>query len=180
MPATGHRQGSQVKFACDCGGGLFQGAVNADDTELIGSWTISGQSVPADFKRADYRAKQALDNEKDYSFASSGDLPGHWKGSRTGKRGDKKVVVHQALDIAKMPDGSYNATFSFPDGLYVDAPVPASDFKYNPPNLSVNLKWFYSTYEGTLKNGALVGAWTQRSPWGTNATPITFERTEAQ
>ena len=141
---------------------------------MIGSWTEGGKSFPASFKRADYRAEHAWDNEKDYSFSSANDLQGHWKGSYATTIAKKKASISLALDIAKMPDGSYAATASYPNLLGNNDPVPCSDFEYNPPNLNLKLRLWKSNYKGTLKNGKLMGVWHQ----GLRSTfPVTFERT---
>jgi RNA polymerase sigma factor (sigma-70 family) len=158
-----------VKFADAGGGGLFQGTLNADHTELIGSWTQGGKSVPAILKRADYRAEHAQDAEKDYSFRSRNDLQGHWKGSWK----IWKVKIRLALDIARLPDGSYSATLSSIDQFGNDAPIPASAFHYSSPKVLLDWKWVGGAYQGRLENGKLAGVWLQ----GGGSFPLTFERT---
>jgi hypothetical protein len=175
LPATGHYQGSLVRFTDDIQHGLFQGAINQDGTELIGSWTSAGQSVPAKFKRADYRAEHALDDRKDYSFSSPHDLQGHWKGFLPTAKG--KPWVPLTLDIAKMPDGSWSSTLSFPDSIESLDPIPATEAKYDLPNIHLNWKWWPITYDGTLKNGKIVGTWTGPAKV---TRQLTFERTDPQ
>jgi RNA polymerase sigma factor (sigma-70 family) len=176
-PATGKYHGSLVKFSDDVGGGLFQGAMNDDGTELIGSWTTGGRSVPAKFKRADYRAKRSQDGEKDYSPASPDDLQGHWKGSwvMTTAKTKPKPALHLALDIAKLPDGSYSASLTYLDLFANNDPI-ATDLKYNSPHIRLKWKWWERTFVGTLKNGELVGVLTLKGPKWTRTYPLTFER----
>ena len=175
LPATGSYNGSLVKFTDDIQHGLFQGAMNEDGMELIGSFTTAGQSIPAKFKRADYRAEHALDDERDYSFNSPADLQGHWKGFLPTAKG--KPWVPLALDIAKMPDGSYSFALTFTDSIECLDPIPASDGRYDPPNIRLNWKWWPIAYEGALKNGKLVGTWTGPSKV---PHPLTFERAKPQ
>jgi hypothetical protein len=142
---------------------------------LIGSFTTAGQSLPAKFKRADYRAKHTQDDERDYSFSSAADLPGHWKGFLPTAKG--KPWVPLALDIAKKPDGSYYFTLTFPDSIEALDPMPASSARYDPPDLRLNWKWWPISYNGTLKNGKLVGIWTGPAKV---PRPVTFERAKSQ
>ncbi len=176
LPATGHYKGSLVKFTDDVQHSLFQGAMNEDGTELIGSWTTAGNSIPTKFKRANYRAEHALDDKKDYSFSSPGDLQGHWK-SFLPKTPKGKPWTPVSLDIAKMPDGSYYSTLTFPDSIESLDPIPATGAKYDLPNIHLNWKWWPIGYDGTLKNGKLVGAWI--GPSKIHHT-LTFERTDLQ
>ena len=175
LPATGNYKGPLVKFTDNIGHGLFQGAINENGTELIGSFTTGGQSVPAKFKRADYGAAHALDDKKNYSFSSPGDLQGHWKGFLPTPKG--KPWVPFVLDVAKMPDGSWSSTLTITDSIEALDPMPASDTEFDPPNVRVKWKWWQFAYEGTLKNGKLVGVWT-----GPNKLrrPLTFERNDLQ
>jgi RNA polymerase sigma factor (sigma-70 family) len=176
LPVTGRYQGTLVNFTDDISHGLFQGAVSADDTELIGSWTQGGKSAPASFRRADFRAEHAWDDEKDYSFSSPNDLQGHWKASLARTIAKKRMNIAIALDIAKMPDGSYFTTMSYTNLFENNDPIPCSGFVYHPPGLSVKWKWMKAGYEGTFKNGKLTGEWHQ----GQGVYPLTFERTMTQ
>ena len=175
-PATGNFHGALVKFEDAVGQGLFQGALNADDTEMIGSWTQGGKSIPADFRRADYRAEHARDVDKDYSFTAKTDLQGHWKGSWVVTIVKTTVTIREALDIAKLPDGSYSVMLRNMDQLGNGGPIPPSEFDYDFPNLRLKWKWIGCAYEGTLKDGKLVGVWFQ----GGGGFPLTFERSGSE
>lgn len=175
LPVSGHYQGSMVKFADNIQHGLFQGALNQDGTELIGSWTTAGKSIPAKFKRADYRAEHLLDDEKDFSSTDPGELQGHWKSFLPTPKGKPWTPV--SLDIAKMPDGSWSSTLTFPDSVESFAPIPTTDAKYDPTNVHLGWKWWPIVFDGTLKNGKLVGTWIGPSKI---PHPLTFERTGAQ
>lgn len=175
IPATGSYKGSLFSFTDDIQHALVQGAMNAEGTELIGSFTTDGISIPAKFKRADYRAVHSLDDKGDYSFSSPGDLQGHWKGFLPNEKG--KPWTPLSLDIAKMPDGSYSSALTFSDSIESLDPIPATDAKYDLASIHLEWKWWPITYDGTSKNGKLVGIWTGPSKVH---YPLTFERTGSQ
>ncbi len=104
-PATVTFSRPAVKLTLASGGGMFEGEINSGNSEITGAWTQGGQSLPASVKRADFHAEHIGDADKDYSSTSRGDLQGHWKGSWE----FMKTPVPVALDIARLPDGSYEA-----------------------------------------------------------------------
>jgi RNA polymerase sigma factor (sigma-70 family) len=154
------------------GAGMFAGQLNDSGTEISGSWTQGGQSIPAVVQRADYEAEHAHDADKDYSFTSQNDLQGHWKGTWTVTIGTTTVPIRYALDIAKLPDGSYSTTLASLDQFGADAPVPTSDFEYSPPHLRMGWKWSGEAYDGKLKDGKIIGTWAQSG----GGWPLVFER----
>ncbi len=163
----------EVKLVLMTGSGMFQGKLNSANTELTGSWVQGGESTPSVFKRADYQAELAAQPVKDYSFTSRNDLQGHWKGSWILPIGKVKVSIRYALDIARLPDGTYAATLANLDQLGNSDPIPASDFQYSPPAVRMSWKWADNTeYEGKLENGKLVGTWFE----GGGGFPLVFER----
>jgi hypothetical protein len=83
-----------------------------------------------------------------------------------------KATIRFALDIAKLPDGSYWAALTNIDEFGRDAPMPTSDFQFEPPRLRMQWKWAGGSYEGRLENGKLVGTWFQ----GGGGFPLVFER----
>lgn len=175
LPMTGSYQDALVKMTANLGLGLFQGAIKADGAEMVGSWTQAGQSIPASFRRADYRAEHAFEANEDYSFASDLDLQGHWKGSWTAMFVKTKVIIRLALDIARLPNGAYYATLSNVDD-FDNGPIAPSEFQYTAPDLHLKWKWTHTGYEGTLKNGRLVGVWLQ----GGGRFPLVFERDQSR
>lgn len=160
-----------VKLAPASGAGLFQGAINSNDSEIIGSWSQGGQSIPAAIKRADYQAEHAQDADKVYASNSKNDLQGHWKGSWVVTIAETTATIRLALDIAKLPDGSYSAMLSNIDD-YLNDPIPASAFRYDPPDVRMEWKWKGGAYEGKLKDGKIVGTWFQ----GGGGFSLVFER----
>ena len=162
-----------VEITRATGAGKFQGQINGAGTAISGFWIQDDQSTTAVVKRADYRAEHAQEADKDFSFKSKNDLQGHWRGAWIApfNGGKIKIPIRMALDIAKLPDGSYFATIASVDQFRHDAPIPASDFQFSRPNLKAEWKSaeaaFVSDdnavprYEGKLENGKLVGTWFQ-------------------
>jgi RNA polymerase sigma factor (sigma-70 family) len=161
-----------VKLMAASGSGMFQGTINSDHTEMLGSWIQGGQSTPATVKRADYKAEHAHDADKDYSFDSENDLQGRWKGSWVVTIAGVKATIRMALDVAKLPDGSYSAAVANIDEFGHDAYIPASALSYEMRKLRLEWKWTGCAYEGTLINGKLVGTWSQSG----GGFPLVFER----
>jgi hypothetical protein len=151
---------------------IFHGTLNDARTEITGVAIQAGQKLPMSLKRADYPAEHASDADKDYTFSSENDLQGHWHGSWVVTIAKSKALIRLALDIAKLPDGSYSATMTSVDQFEGNAPIPTSDFQYSPPNLQMEWKWAGCAYEGKLANGKLVGHWSQ----GGGTFPLVFER----
>jgi RNA polymerase sigma factor (sigma-70 family) len=166
-----------VKLILLTGSGMFQGELNSANTEMTGSWLQGGASTPSIFKRADYDAERAAEPVKDYSYASGNDLQGHWKGSWILPLGNVKVSIRFALDIAKLPDGTYAAALANLDQVNNNDPIPASDFQYSPPAVHMEWKWAdHTKYEGKLENGKLTGTWFQ----GGGGFPLVFARSASE
>lgn len=152
--------------------GTFQGDLASAGGEIRGSWIQDGKSLPAFFKRADYRAEIARTDSEDFSSTSASDLQGHWKGAWSAAVGTNKITIPLRLDIGKLPDGSYRATLANLEQLGNESPIPASNFEYSSPNLHMEWKWAGGAYDGKLDNGKIVGAWSQ----GGSDFPLVFER----
>ncbi len=116
----------------------------------------------------DFQAEHAHDAERDYSYTSTSDLQGHWKGSWI--LTDTKIRL--ALDIAKLPDGTLSAALTNLDQFGNDDPIPTSDFQSSPSSIHMAWKWAGGEFDGKLKYGKLTGAWKQ----GGASFPLTFTR----
>lgn len=160
-PVTVSYNRPNVTVAVATGGGRFAGTINDAKTEIVGTWSQNGASIPATIRRADYQAEHALDAEKDFSFRSSLDLQGHWKGTWMQRFPTVTVPIRYELDIAKLPDGSYSAALVDLDGFLNRAPIPPSSFEYSPPNLKLKWNEVGGAYKAKLKNGTLIGMWEQ-------------------
>jgi RNA polymerase sigma factor (sigma-70 family) len=165
-----------VKITPATGGGVFEGNINNAHTEITGSRLQAGETLPASLKRADYNAEHAHDAERDYDFRSENDLQGQWKGSWVVTLAGVKATIRMALDIAKLPDGSYQAQVSNVDELGRDDFVPASTLRCDLPHVRTEWKWAGTAYDGTLVKGRLVGTWSQ----GGGGFPLVFERNAAK
>jgi hypothetical protein len=172
QPASVTVSQGTIEVTLNSKGGMFSLVGDSLRHELSGSWIQGGQASPVVFKRADYLAEQAQQDEADYWFTSPSDLRGHWRGSWDLVLGKIKVNIPMALDIAKMPDGTYSAAIANLEQLGNADPIPASSFKYSPPNLHAEWKWAGGSYDGRLENGKIVGTWSQ----GGGGFALVFER----
>lgn len=173
-PVTVSYNAPNVTVAVATGAGRFEGTINDAKTEIVGKWNQGGMSIPAKIRRADYQAAHAQDADKDYSFHSSLDLQGHWKGTWMAKFPSVTVPIRLELDIAKLPDGNYSVAMTDLDRFLAGAPIPASSCDYSPPNLK--LKWDQTgrAYEAELKDGKLIGKWQEGS---SGNIPLVMKRT---
>jgi RNA polymerase sigma factor (sigma-70 family) len=162
---------------------MFQGKINDAGTEIKGSGMFWGGTIfPETFKRAAYQPQPAP-AESEYSFSSQADLQGHWKA--TAKAGPwKKLPV--ALDIARLPDGTFSAVLAAPNSLGWDDvpffssiqgmndPIPATNFQHELPN--VRMEWTGGDigFDGKLKNGELTG----KLHVGDDSYKLAFERSQ--
>ena len=82
--------------------------MDGSDQVITGNWMQGGKPLPLTLERATPDAEQAqtaaLEAQKDYSYTSPNDLPGHWQGTLDVKNAGIKLRL--ALNIAKMPDGN--------------------------------------------------------------------------
>jgi hypothetical protein len=135
-----------------------------------------GKPLPLTLERATPDAEQAqtaaLEAQKDYSYTSPNDLPGHWQGTLDVKNAGIKLRL--ALNIAKMPDGKFSCTMiSLDQG---GGEIPASMIQYVPPNVRLEWPTIGGSFNGKLENGKLSGVWRQ----GGGALPLVLERNRAQ
>jgi hypothetical protein len=158
-----------VKLPVMTGSGMFEGRLNGNDTEMDGDWIEGGQHFPMTFKRADRQAELAWEAQKDYSHAGPNDLPGHWKGTLNANR----AKLQLALNVAKLPDGTFSCSLINPD--LGEAEIPASTTQYFPPNVRLEWNAIGISFNGKLENGKITGAWRQ----GGGAIPLVLERNGA-
>jgi len=173
QPASVEYKHPMVKMLVSTGGGMFQGRINSAGSEVSGVWIQGGNSTPATLKRADYSTElNARNAEKDYTFTAPTELQGHWQGTWIAVFGKKTVPIRLALDIARLPDGTFSANVVSLDQFPNDGPVPASEFQFSPSNLEVKWKASGGSFHGKLENGKLVGTWFQ----GGGGFSLVFER----
>ena len=156
-------------------GAVFVGTVDGTDRVITGNMTQGGKAMPFTLERAKPETASALDPaieaQKDYTYTSPNDLPGHWQGTLDVKQAGVKLRL--AVNIAKMPDGKFSATMiSLDQG---GAEIPANNIQFVPPNVRVEWSAIGGSFNGKLENGKLNGAWRQ----GGGALPLVLERNGA-
>ena len=144
--------------------------MNGNNTEMAGNWIQGGQRFPMTFKRTDWQAEQSWEAQKDYSHASPNDLPGHWKGTLNAKQAKLRL----ALNVAKLPDGTFSCSMISLDQNGTE--IPASTVQYFPPNVRLEWSAIGASFNGKLENGKITGAWRQ----GGEAVPLALERNAAE
>jgi hypothetical protein len=78
-----------------------------------------------------------------------------------------------ALDVAKLPDGTYSCSMTSLD--QGGGEIPASTTQFFPPNVRLEWNAVGVSFNGKLENGKLSGAWRQ----GGGAVPLVLERNGA-
>jgi hypothetical protein len=155
-------------------GGTFEGTVESGDRVITGTWTQGSATLPLTLERANAQtaaAKEAaIEMQKDYSHTGPNDLPGHWQGTLEVK--EASVKLRLGLNIAKLPDGKFSCSMVSLDQGATE--VPASAIQYAPPNVRVEWGAIGASFNGTLENGKLTGAFRQAGA----ALPLVFERSQ--
>jgi len=151
-------------------GGSFQGDLNADQSQLAGTWTQGGQTFPLKLERAKAEAAPAPESEADYAYTSQTELQGHWRGTLAIQTVKLRIVFH----IAKKPDATYTATLDSPD--QGGGHVPSSSVTFAAPKAHLEWNGIAATYDGELKDGKLDGTLTQ----GGAQLPLVLQRDTAQ
>lgn len=158
-----------IRLFVQTGSGMFEGELSADGNTLEGDWIQGGHATPSAFKRA---TSPEPEREKDYTFTSESDLPGHWNGTLD----VGAVKLRLALDIGRYSNGAYAATMANVDNFGNNDPTPATTLRWTAPDLHLEWKWTGGAFKGRLEHGKLVGAWQQ----GGGSIPLVFERNRGQ
>jgi len=169
----------EIKLVLNGSGSSFEGNLDNGNT-ISGTWTAgSGQSIPMTFNSVDPHAEAAREMTKSYGYTYPSELQGHWKGILSADRNGNKVKLHLAVDIARMPDGSFSATLDSPDEVRLG--VAATSVLFSPPHVRVEWRGIGARFEGKLVNGKLSGTWYAggQGPQGSPA-PMVFERSTSE
>jgi uncharacterized protein (TIGR03435 family) len=150
---------------------VFEGELNNQHTAITGTLkytdpSFKGQSFPMTVTLTDPKAEAAAAPQKDFNYAGSNDLIGHWRA----------IVDNTSLgvDIAKLSDGKLSCSLVLPG--WIDG-VEASAIQ--PEGTNTRMEWSYrrlGTFIGKVENGRLTGtfiAGRKDAP-----QPITFDRTQ--
>jgi uncharacterized protein len=142
----------------------FKGTLSKDGTSLSGDFTQGGGTVPFALKRTgDAKIEPALK-----STPLTADLQGDWEATLdvNGK------LLRLILRLSTQPDGTGGGTLVSVDQGGVEIPVQA--VIQTGEHLKVLVPPIAGTYEGDLKDGQLIGTWTQ----GPGTWPLTFKRSK--
>ena len=127
--------------------GVFTGVINADATEIHGSW-FQGQALELDMKRV----------------PATPPIAGDWQGTLSAGG----VQLRLALHIAAGKDGALTATLDSLDQGALGIPVSSIDLKQT--QLTLGVPAVGGTYTGTVNQDAseIDGTWSQGQPLALN------------
>jgi uncharacterized protein len=140
---------SQLNLKVDAVNGTYEGKVNANATEIAGTWT-QGTALPLTFHRGGIAAKPKP------KPAKATDIDGDWLGTLDTGMGTLRVVLH----IANTEDG-LSATMDSPDQGAKG--IPVTSITRNAASLKFEVKSIGGSYDGTINTdlASFTGTWTQ-------------------
>jgi fermentation-respiration switch protein FrsA (DUF1100 family) len=140
---------SQLSLKVDAVSGAYEGKVNADASEIAGTWTQGG-SLELNFHRGGIATKPAP------KPAKASNIDGDWLGTLDTGMGTLRVVLH----IANTEDG-LRATMDSPDQGAKG--IPVTSITRTGSSLRFETKSISGTYDGTISAdlNAVSGTWTQ-------------------
>ncbi len=156
-------QGNTVSFAMKGvpGDPLFRGTLAADGATLAGDFTQGPGRFPFQLKRTG----NAVIAETPKSTAVSKELEGDWDGSLNAGGN----VLRLRLKLKNTPAGATGSIVSL-DQNGVEIPIAA--VTQTGSRLQLQLPSINGSFSGELKDGRLVGDWTQMG----GTLPLTFTR----
>ena len=141
-------------------GGVFNGKLSADGTEISGAFDDGpgGKAMEAKFRRSSEEDKP--EPIKTYTFAvgETQDIRGYWKTSFEPVPG---MVMRVGVKIGRLPDGTFRAEMDMIDQGAKD--IPASTVTYTKPVAKMEWKQFQSSIDASLSDDgqSLAGEWKQ-------------------
>jgi hypothetical protein len=150
---------SKLTYAIDAAPGTYEGAVNKDATEIIGTWSGSGKKTELNFKRA-----AALAAAKP---VTPSDIDGTW----TGALDTPPTKVHLVLSIANTADG-LSAKLQSPDQS--PAWIAATTVTRTGASFTFDVKPLGALFEGKIGAdlNSIDGTFTQKG----TPTPLVLTR----
>jgi hypothetical protein len=141
---------SRLNLGVDAVNGSYEGKVNADASEIDGTWT-QGQSLPLNFKRSAEPVKTTAPRP-----AKPSDIDGAWQGTLDTSQGKLRVVFH----IINTEDG-LTATMDSPDQKVNG--VPVTSVTRAGAALTIELKAASGKFEGKIASDlkSIEGTWSQ-------------------
>ncbi|HKN59949.1 MAG TPA: alpha/beta hydrolase [Candidatus Acidoferrales bacterium] len=151
---------SKLTFTVEPVNGSYEGTVNADATEISGTWT-QGQSLPLDFKKTTTPAKA------EHAPAKASDIDGAWMGTLDAGAAKLRIVFH----ITNTADG-LTATMDSPDQNIKGLPV--TKVTRDGSSLKLELKQIPGVFQGTIDKDreSVNGTWSQSG----NSLPLQLKR----
>src|SRR5688572_23888414 len=150
--------GDAVRLEMKSVGGVFEGVLNKERTELTGKFSQGGQELPLTLKRSEQAPLVPL--------ATKG-FEGSWQG--TLEAGAQKLRL--LVTVTKSDAGAYTGKF---DSLDQGATIPIDTITVNGDAVRIEIKSAAIVYEGTLnkERTELTGTFTQ----GDQKFPLTLKR----
>lgn len=151
---------SKLSLTVDAVRGTYEAKVNADGTELTGTWT-QNQPLPLDFKRGSFPVKPAP------KPAKPTDIDGVWLGTIDTGAAKLRVEFH----ITNTEDGLTATMNSVDQG---NQSIPVTTVTRSGETLRMELKSIGGTFEGKISSdkSGIEGTWTQAG----RSFPLTLQR----
>ena len=148
----------------------YEGALNADKTEMSGTWKQVNRSFPLNLKRTTDADKTATLAPDEYVQRAGSDLQGAWEGSLTAGT----VALHLNLRIAELTDGTFHAQMDSADQGAKNLPVTA--LTYDKPTVHFEMDAINGVFDGNVngRDNEIAGTWTQMG----KKLPLTFRRAQ--
>ena len=164
FPLSVEVQGTSVSFvmANVPGTPTFKGTLAADGTSISGDFSQGGGSLPLKLTRK----SDAVFTEPAKSTAITKEFEGAWSGSLAVPGGK---TLRLALKLANGADAATGSMVSIDQG---SGEIPISTITQAGTHLTLVVQAVNGSYSGELKDGKLVGTWTQ----GPGSLPLEFVR----
>jgi len=150
----------------------YQAALNADGTEMSGTWKQLNRTYPLTLKRTSEADRAAGPMAADeYAPRPDSDLQGSWEGILHAGNADLRLN----LRIAEPTPGAFDAQMDSVDQGARNLPITSLTF--NKPAIRFEMSAINGLYEGTLddRDDEMTGTWTQLG----KKFPLTFERAKS-
>ncbi len=146
---------SKLKLAADSINGSYEGTVNADATNIAGTWSQGGNSLPLEFHRGGIKTE--------HKAAKPSDIDGTWLGTLDLGAVKLRLVFH----IVNTEDG-LTATADSPDQNAKGLPV--SQVTRDGSSLKLEMKALNAEFTGKISDDrkTISGTFTQNG----NSTPL--------
>ena len=154
-------EGGKLAFGLEKLKGAFEGTLNADATEAVGTWTQLGKATPLTLKKTDHPTTLVVPDA----------LLGTWEGKLKAGAG---IEIRLGLKAEKRPDGARVVGFASPDQGVNFLPIHAIALEGS--KVTAESKAIAAKFVGTLNEARteIVGEWTQPGA----ALPLTLKKTD--